>query len=227
MKQFYEKYKHAIPLIMYALLYVTWFVALEQRNVRNYTVIHMKIDDYIPFCELFIIPYFLWFLYVATVVVYFFFTNKKEYYRLCVFLFTGMTVFLIVSTVFPNGQHLRPSYFTRDNVFTHLVAFLYRSDTATNICPSIHVYNSLAAHIAVSKAGKLQNHKNIQIGSCILSSSIILSTVFLKQHSMFDVITACVMAIIVYAFVYLADYSTLRELSYRYKEKRDRDTANL
>lgn len=227
MKQIYEKYKHAIPLMAYALLYIIWFIALEQRHVRNYAVIHMEIDDYIPFCELFIIPYFLWFLYVSTVVLYFFFTNKKEYFRLCVFLFTGMTVFLIISTVFPNGQHLRPAYFSRDNVFTRLVAVLYRADTATNIFPSIHVYNSLAAHIAVSKNEKLRKHKNIQIGSCILCSSIILSTVFLKQHSMFDVITAFGMAVIVYAFVYLADYSTIKELAYRYKEKRSRDIANL
>lgn len=227
MKLIYQKYKHAIPLIMYALFYITWFVALEQRNARNYTVIHMKIDDYIPFCELFIIPYFLWFLYVSTIVLYFFFTNKKEYYRLCLFLFAGMTVFLIVSTVFPNGQHLRPAYFARDNVFTKLVAFLYRTDTATNVCPSIHVYNSLAAHIALSKSSKLRNHRSLQIGSFLLSFSIILSTVFLKQHSMFDVITACVMAVIVYAFVYLTDYSTLRELSFRYKEKHKRDIANL
>ncbi|MDD2971230.1 MAG: serine/threonine protein phosphatase [Lachnospiraceae bacterium] len=227
MKQFYAKYKHAIPLIMYAFLYMIWFMALEQRNVRNYTVIHMKIDDYIPFCELFAIPYFLWFLYVATTVLYLFFTNKKEYYQLCIFLFTGMTIFLIVSTVFPNGQHLRPASFARDNILTHLVAFLYRTDTATNICPSIHVYNALAAHIAISKSNRLGSHKNIQKGSAVLSFSIILSTVFLKQHSMFDVITACGMAMIVYAFVYLADYSTLRELSYRYKEKHSRDTANL
>lgn len=227
MKQFYEKYKHAVPLILYAMLYITWFIALEQRNIRNYTVIHMRIDDYIPFCELFAIPYFLWFLYISTVVLFFFFTNKKDYYRLCAFLFTGMTIFLIVSTIFPNGQHLRPTTFARDNILTHMVAFLYRSDTATNICPSIHVYNSLGAHIAVAKSAKLSNHKYVQMGSCILSFSIILSTVFLKQHSMFDVITACIMAIIIYAFVYLADYSTLREFMYRYKEKHSRDIANL
>ncbi len=215
MKQFYTKYKHAVPLIIYVLIYITWFIALEKRNISNYTIIHMKIDDYIPFCELFAIPYFLWFAYVSVVVLYLFFTDKREYHKVCLFLFTGMTIFLIVSTVFPNGQHLRPSAFPRDNALTHLVRFLYRADTATNVCPSIHVYNSIGAHIAISKSGRLNNRKGIQIGSFILSLSIILSTVFLKQHSMFDVITACIMAIIIYTVVYVIDYTFISSTAYR------------
>ena len=225
MKYFYNKYKHALPLIVYAFIYITWFMALEQRNVRDYTVIHMRVDDFIPFCEVFAIPYFLWFLYISTVVLFFFFTNKKDYYKLCTFLFTGMTIFLLVSTFIPNGLHLRPTTFERDNVLTQMVAFLYRADTATNVCPSIHVYNSIGAHIAVAKSAQLSKHKGIQAGSFILSLSIILSTVFLKQHSVFDIVTATAMAIVIYAFVYIADYSYIRGIIYR--RQHDRDTAKL
>ncbi len=218
MRQFCTKYKHAVPLIVYAFIYITWFLALEKRNISNYTLIHMRIDDYIPFCELFAIPYFLWFAYVSSIVLYLFFTDKREYYRVCLFLFTGMTIFLIVSTVFPNGQHLRPASFPRNNALTHLVGFLYRIDTATNVCPSIHVYNSIGAHIAVAKASRLNNRKGIQTVSFILSLSIILSTVFLKQHSVFDVITACIMAIIVYTVVYVIDYTSISSTAYQQRQ---------
>ena len=218
MKQFYLKYKHAIPLVIYALIYITWFLALEKRNISNYTIIHMKIDDYIPFCEFFIIPYFLWFAYVSAVVLYLFFTDKRDYHKVCLFLFTGMTIFLIVSTFFPNGQHLRPVFFPRDNVLTQLVRFLYRADTPTNVFPSIHVYNSIGAHIAIAKSSRLNNRKGIQLGSFILSLSIILSTVFLKQHSMFDVITACIMAVIIYAVVYVIDYTSIASTAYHKRQ---------
>lgn len=30
MKVFYERYKHAIPLIIYAVIYCTWFIYLEK-----------------------------------------------------------------------------------------------------------------------------------------------------------------------------------------------------
>ena len=60
LKKFYADYHHAIPLIAYGIIYLTWFCHLEKTVTRQYTVIHMALDDYIPFVEIFVIPYFLW-----------------------------------------------------------------------------------------------------------------------------------------------------------------------
>lgn len=211
MKIFIKRYRHAWILFAYACLYLPWFIYLEKTVTKNYHIIHMALDDYIPFNEYFIIPYFLWFAYVSGAVVYFLFTNKSDYYKLCTFLFSGMTIFLIVSTVFPNGHHLRPVVFERDNIFTHMVSSLYRTDTSTNLFPSIHVYNSIGVQIAVMNSGRLAGHKWIQRGSFALCVSIILSTVFLKQHSVFDVITAFIMAAAFYLIVYGIDYEAFSE----------------
>ncbi|MEG1848237.1 MAG: serine/threonine protein phosphatase [Lachnospiraceae bacterium] len=213
-KTYWNQYKHIVPLLLYGILYSTWFVALERHVTSDYTMIHMGIDDYIPFCEVFVIPYFLWFLYVAAIVVYLFFTNKADYYRLCKFLFIGMTIFLLVSTFFPNGQNLRPITFPRDNIFTHMIAALYQTDSATNIVPSIHVYNAIGAHIAIVHCKRLHNQPWVRIGSFVLCLSIILSTMLIKQHSMFDVLTACGMAVILYAVVY-ADFNIQTSKEYR------------
>lgn len=209
MKKFYERYKHAIPLMIYAVIYCTWFAYLEKTVVHPTRIIHMKVDDMIPFCEVFIIPYFLWFAYVSAVVIYCFFKSKQDYYKCCTFLFTGMTVFLVISTLWPNGHHLRPYIMPRDNIFTVLVARLYSADTPTNLWPSIHVYNSIGAHLAVVHNQKLSQNRKVCTGSFLLSISIILSTVFLKQHSMFDVLTAFVMAAVMYLIVYQADIIAL------------------
>lgn len=201
----YQKYKHAIPLLIYGIIYMTWFVWLEKNVSSHYTLIHVTLDDYIPFCELFVIPYFLWFAYVSLVVLWLFFKDKDDYYRTCVFLFTGMTIFLIVSTLFPNGHHLRPAAMPRNNIFTLLVDCLYRTDTPTNLWPSIHVYNSLGAHFAIVRNKQLSKIRWVRNGSLILSISIILSTMFIKQHSAFDVITAFVMAAVMYGITYKYD----------------------
>ena len=182
---FYLKYKHAIPLIIYGIIYMAWFAWLEKNTTGHYRIIHMAADDYIPFCEVFVIPYFLWFAYVSAVVIYFFFKNKEDYYRTCIFLFTGMTIFLIVST--------------------RMVAALYRTDTPTNLWPSIHVYNSLGAHFAIIRSKCFEKKKGIRIGSLILAVSIIMATMFIKQHSVFDVLTAFVMAAVMYTLVYRYD----------------------
>lgn len=209
MKEFIKRYRHGFVMLAYACIYIPWFTYLEKTVTKHYHIIHMTLDDYIPFNEFFIVPYFLWFAYVACAVLYFLFTNKRDYLKLCAFLFSGMTIFLIVSTVFPNGHHLRPLVFERDNIFTHMVASLYRADTSTNLFPSIHVYNSLGVQFAVMNSESLSRHKWIQRGSSLLCVSIILSTVFLKQHSIFDVITAFIMAAGFYVIVYAVDYSAI------------------
>lgn len=201
MKTFIRKYKHGFVLL-YGIVYMLWFTWLEKKVTTNFHVIHMGIDDYIPFVEYFIVPYMLWFAFIAVTVGYFFFKDVGEYYRLTIFLFSGMTIFLIISTLYPNGQLLRPQVFPRDNIFTDLVKHLYRIDTPTNILPSIHVYNSLGACIAIMRSEALKKKPVIQKGALILSALIILSTVFLKQHSMFDVLTAMLMAAVMYAVVY-------------------------
>ena len=99
MKQWLERYKHAW-ILLYAFLYIPWFSYLERTVTRDYYVIHTRLDDFIPFHEFFIIPYLAWFFYVSGVILYFFFKNKQDYYRLCIYLFTGMTLSLIVCTVF-------------------------------------------------------------------------------------------------------------------------------
>lgn len=198
---FIRKYKHAL-LLLYMLIYFPWFHFLEQNITSHFHVIHMAVDDKIPFIEYFIVPYFLWFAYVAVAVLYFLYKDKNDYYRLCVFLFTGMTVFLLISTVYPNGHYLRPMSFTHDNIFVHMVQLLYASDTATNLFPSIHVYNSIGVHMALTHSKHMQNHKGIQIASFILMVSIILSTMFLKQHSVFDVITGIAFASFMYTLIY-------------------------
>ena len=182
-------------------------------------MIHVTLDDHIPFCEWFVIPYFLWFAYVSLAVLWLFFRDKDDYYRACVFLFTGMTVFLVISTLFPNGHHLRPSVMPRNNIFTMLVSYLYSTDTPTNLWPSIHVYNSLGTHFAIVRNRRLSKIRWLKTGSLILCVSIILSTMFIKQHSVFDVVTAFIMAAAMYGITYKYDIVTAYRTRMRARKK--------
>ena len=200
----WEQIKHIIPLLAYMIIYLAWWSILEGKVTSDFRVIHMKIDDSIPFIEWFIIPYLMWFGYVSLTVLLLYFKDegKKDYYRCLCFLFTGMTLFLIISTIMPNGHQLRPTVMPRDNMFTRMIAALWRTDTPTNLWPSIHVYNSLGAHFAICKSKALEKHHLLHVLSFILALSIILSTVLIKQHSMFDVLTALALAFVMYVIVY-------------------------
>lgn len=208
--QFFNKYKHGLLIFIYSAIYMAIFYYLEHRPVKVYNVVHTLFDDAIPFCELFIVPYLLWFPYILITVLYFIFINKnkQEYYQLTMNLIMGMTVFLVISYIYPNIQHLRPVTFSRNNIFIDMVAMLYQTDTPTNILPSIHVFNSLAIHKSITSCEALKNHRILHMCSLILTILIVLATMFLKQHSVIDVCLGITLAL----FGFLLFYPIKEEL---------------
>ena len=205
-----SKYKHGWILV-YFIFYMIWFTYLEHTVTTRFTPIYSRLDKYIPFMEIFVIPYFLWFIFIFITVAYFFLTSKQDFYKCCAFLFIGMTICLLIYTIWPNGHYLRVNLNTlgRSNIFTGIIRRLYSFDTATNVCPSIHVYNSIGAMIAIRKSERLRHIKWLQISTLILTVLICMSTVFLKQHSILDVFGGIILSVIIYVFVYLPDRSRL------------------
>lgn len=204
LREFCKKYNHAL-VFLYAFIYMPWFVYLEHHVTSDFYLIHSPIDDYIPFLEIFIVPYLLWFLYISVGALWLFFKDKKEFLKLAAFAIAGMTIFLIICTVFPNGLNLRPAEFARDNVFTDLVKFIYASDTPTNVLPSMHVFLSVSVCMALNRSASLREHAGIRRGSIVLTVLIILSIMFLKQHSVTDVAAALVMTGVLYQIIYVKE----------------------
>lgn len=92
MKSFLQKYRHAW-VFLYGFIYLPWFFYLEKHVTTDFHIIHTSLDEKIPFLEIFIIPYGLWFVFIAVTVGYFFFTDKTDFYKLSAFLCIGMTYF--------------------------------------------------------------------------------------------------------------------------------------
>jgi membrane-associated phospholipid phosphatase len=128
--------------------------------------------------------------------------DNKEFIRFALSLIIGMSVSMFICMIYPNGLTLRPDNIP-DNIFGKLVTVLYATDTTTNVFPSIHVYNSIAVHTALSKCKALKDHKYIVNASLILCILICLSTIFLKQHSVYDVIGGIVLMAFMYFMLYI------------------------
>lgn len=204
MKLFLKKNKHVLLAALYLPFYLMWFHYLEKTVQKDYHIIHCSLDSIIPFQEIFIIPYLLWFGLVVAMFLYLGFTNKQDFRQFVLFLFSGMTLYLIICTMFPNGQNMRPVIDPDKNVLTRLISMLWTVDTSTNVFPSIHAYNSIAVAIAAIRNEPLSRKPALLFGIIILCISICLSTVFLKQHSVLDVLGAIIMAMLFYRIFYVS-----------------------
>ncbi|MBR0399009.1 MAG: phosphatase PAP2 family protein [Eubacterium sp.] len=194
----------ALPV--YALGYYIAFILLEHHVTAGsgYHLISAPVDYKIPFCEYFIIPYNAWFVYIMGTVAFFVLVNRppKEYYRFEINMIIGMTIFLLISWLYPNGLDLRPETFAHQNIFTRMVENLYNRDTPTNVFPSMHVYNSVCAYMALRSCDWMKDKRWLVSLLLLLTVFIIASTLFLKQHSILDVFAALVINYVSYQIVY-------------------------
>ena len=56
-KQLLKQYRHGVILV-YFFFYMIWFTYLERTVTTKFTPVHSKLDDYIPFMEIFIMIVF-------------------------------------------------------------------------------------------------------------------------------------------------------------------------
>ena len=76
--ELFNCYKH-VWILSYFIIYLTWFGYLERTVTTHYHLIHLPIDDYIPFCEYFVIPYIMWFGYVPLELLSRHYMTKKNF----------------------------------------------------------------------------------------------------------------------------------------------------
>ena len=201
-------YKDVIPIVAFGIIYYIAFVIIEQVPRGYFAVVHCALDDVIPFFAPFIVPYYAWFIYMAVGAGCFYLFDRQIFYRVTTMLIIGMSVFIILSICFPNMQPLRPSIVPTDNIFGRMVSFLYQTDTDTDVFPSMHVFNTLAIMCGAIKSRSWEfQHKWLVNVFVVVGIFIILSTMFLKQHSVIDALGAVALFIVLYFCIYMKDFS--------------------
>lgn len=194
------EFSHLKLLLGWVGYFIMYFLTENLIPIKNCHVIHSKLDDIIPFCEVFVIPYVFWYLLIVISLVYFALYNVDSFKKLSIFIICTQVIAMVIYIIYPSCQDLRPTEFARDNIFTQIIGFLYSFDTNTGVFPSLHVAYSIGI------ASVWLKEKNVwkwwKVFVLIATILISLSTAFIKQHSILDGFAAVIMCIFVEAIVY-------------------------
>lgn len=195
------EYRH-LWLLLFWPAYILRYLLVENLNPAGYYhPIHCVVDDWIPFQEGFLIFYALWYVFIVGMHLYTALYDVESFKRYSKFLIISMTISTVVFLVYPSCQELRPAEFGRDNVLTRIVGLLYSIDTNTNVFPSEHAIGALAVLTAAVHTESLRSPGKLTV-IAILAVLISLSTVFLKQHSILDVLAALPICAVAYWICY-------------------------
>ena len=199
----FEHLKYLAYWPVFGLLFLT----VERLWIRErYYPVSCPLDDRIPFCEYFLIPYLFWFVFLAGIHVYTLLYDTESFKKLMKFIIVSYSAAMLIYILFPNCQELRPVIFERDNIFTHFIERFYQFDTNTNVCPSIHVIGSVAVMLCEWNSRHF-NTKGWRIAFGLAALLISISTIFLKQHSVVDIIAAIPICVIAYMVSFRKDKS--------------------
>jgi len=194
------EFSHLILLLGWVGYFIAFYLTETLIPSNTCHIIHCPLDDRIPFWEGFVVPYVAWYFLVAGSLVYFAFYNVDSFKKLMVYIIITQVIAVSVYILYPSRQELRPSVLPRDNICTNAVALLYAVDTNTNVFPSLHVGFSLAILSVWSKEKEISRIWKAFIALFVFL--VCLSTVFIKQHSVLDVLAAVAMCLIAELLVY-------------------------
>ena len=189
------EYNH-LNLLLFFPAYLLSFLLLERLSTETvYHPVHCTLDDWIPFNEWFLFPYLAWHVLIPLMVLYTLRHDVPAFNRLMWYFISTYCVTLAVYCLYPTCQELRPEVFPRDNLLTRAVGLSYWFDTSTNVCPSMHVSGVLGLWFTAKECRRFSTKgwRTVWGVSVIL---ICLSTMFLKQQSVIDVIAALPVSLI-------------------------------
>jgi len=194
-----KKAKENIVPLMWMLLIpiIHLFYAFLNNADRGVRSLETGFDRVIPFMKAFIIPYIMWYPFILLVLVYLCFKYRTIYYTTLSTLVLGMlscyAVYFFYQTTVP-----RPTL-TDTDALTKLVKFIYNRDNPFNCFPSIHVLSSYLMMKGIKQSGS----RNLIVNNIIyiIGSLIILSTLFVKQHVVYDGIVAIILVEFIYKLV--------------------------
>lgn len=184
-----ETFRHMKLLIFWPVFGLLFYFTELYYPALFYYPVHCALDDVIPFCEWFLLPYLFWFPFLVGMHVYTLLYDIDSFRRMMGYIIFTYTLTLVIYWLFPTCQELRPDSFARDNVLTRIAAAYYDFDTNTNVCPSIHVIGSLAVMETALYTPTIRA-KSWKWAFVLCAIAISLSTVFMKQHSALDIFLA-------------------------------------
>lgn len=188
------QYRHLLLLlgwVGYFILYVLTELLIPRERCIS---VHCFLDDLIPFCEIFIIPYVFWYVLVTGSLLIFLLYDVDSFKALSKFILVTQVIAMAAYILLPTRQDLRPEIFPRDNIFTRAVGLLYSVDTNTNVCPSLHVGYSLGiASVWLKKKDAPRWIKIFVVTTVVL---VCMSVAFIKQHSVLDFFAAIPMCLL-------------------------------
>lgn len=188
-----------ILISIFLVAFQSIFFFLTKPFIKDPYILGSSLDNAIPYVPGFIWIYVFWYFMLFAVPYYIASKNETSLYKYVITYIITIIISGIIFVAFPNSV-IRANI-TETDISNKLVALIYKLDTpAINCLPSIHCLFSYLFILGVFDCKK--NASNImKFVITTLSILVVLSTLFVKQHVVYDAIASLILAIVFWIIV--------------------------
>lgn len=160
---------------------------------NNLNLIHSQLDDKIPFLSIFVIFYIVWYFMLILVPLTIAKHDNENFNKYILCILINALLCAVIFIIYPS--EIIRNEITNNTIFDKLVSLIYKFDNPTVCLPSMHAAASfIFCYFSLTK----QIPKSKKITIIVLSILVILSTLFIKQHVLYDVLGALIVSLIAY-----------------------------
>ena len=161
-------------------------------------LIGSKIDDILGFSIYAIIPYCIWYLLLFIVPYYFYKNDKEMFYKYISSYLICLLLAVLIYIIYPTTI-TRPEITEKGILFFITKIIFWVDNPPVNCLPSMHCAISMLWILTTLISKKTNKYFKIIIS--LISISIMISTLLIKQHVLIDLITGNILMTICYLYV--------------------------
>lgn len=163
------------------------------------TLIGTSWDLKIPFINYFIYFYVSWYALIFFVPFFISLYDKNKFKHYIEMISIALTISLIIFLIFPTVMERTNLHLLTNSFTDRIIKFIYKAGSANACLPSLHVL--LACGYMMPLFSKGSNKNWVRVLGLVTGSLIIASTLLVKQHVIYDVITSIAIDVICWYIV--------------------------
>lgn len=193
-----KKFTRGIWILLIPLINLM-YLPLDRSNGHVFILV-TAFDKIIPIERIFVLPYALWYLFIFFPLIWFMLIDYDLYKTAIISIVTGFLICFAIFFIYQTGVP-RPVVAGQD-FLSRLIRLIYHFDAPYNDFPSIHVMSSFIILLGCMRARTYSREISWLIQ--IMAVLVILSTLFIKQHTLLGMTGGLITGGVIYTVTYKA-----------------------
>ena len=189
---------NVVGIIVILILFNSLIFFISKLFIGTPHLIGTALDTLTPFLPGFVYIYIAWYISLVVIPYYIYIKDKNSFNKYVITYLLSSIICGIIFVVYPNT--IQRAEITGTGITNWIIKVIYFLDYPVNCLPSIHCLYSFLYIFAIFDT-KNATPLYVKILITIFSIAVVFSTLFIKQHVIYDAVASLIISVIVWTMI--------------------------